>query len=119
MAISPQHNPAYTPGCGKSSADHWHYKRGRFLPRRASARPRIPGGHDPPFEQITNERIAHLADRLELVQGDLLDQASPIAAIVAAEPDEVYNLAAQSFVPTSWSRPVPTGEFTEQRLSAA
>lgn len=61
---------------------------------------------------ISNERIAHLADRLELVQGDLLDQASLIAAIVAAKPDEVYNLAAQSFVPTSWNQPVLTGEFT-------
>ena len=54
-----------------------------------------------------------------LAKGDPLDQASPIAAIVAAEPDEVYNLAARSFAPTSWSQPVPTGEFTEQRLSAA
>src|SRR5574340_1422446 len=54
----------------------------------------------------TNERIAHLADRLELIQGDLLDQASLVAALHAAEPDEVYNLAAQSFVPTSWNQPV-------------
>ena len=61
---------------------------------------------------ITNERIAHIADRLELVQGDLLDQASLIEAMEAARPDEVYNLAAQSFVPTSWNQPVLTGEFT-------
>jgi len=61
---------------------------------------------------ITNERIAHIADRLELIQGDLLDQASLIEAIRASEPDEVYNLAAQSFVPTSWNQPVLTGEFT-------
>ena len=51
-------------------------------------------------------------DRLELVQGDLLDQASLVAALADVEPDEVYNLAAQSFVPTSWNQPVLTGEFT-------
>jgi GDPmannose 4,6-dehydratase len=60
----------------------------------------------------SNERIAHLAGRLELVQGDLLDQASIVAAIRECEPDELYNLAAQSFVPTSWNQPVLTGEFT-------
>jgi GDPmannose 4,6-dehydratase len=60
----------------------------------------------------TDERIAHLLDRLELVQGDLLDQASIVAALQGVEPDEVYNLAAQSFVPTSWNQPVLTGEFT-------
>jgi GDPmannose 4,6-dehydratase len=60
----------------------------------------------------TNERIAHLADRLELVQGDLLDQASLVAALRDGAPDEVYNLAAQSFVPTSWNQPVLTGELT-------
>ena len=61
---------------------------------------------------VTNERIAHLAGRLELVQGDLLDQASLVEAMKAVDPDEVYNLAAQSFVPTSWNQPVLTGEFT-------
>ena len=62
---------------------------------------------------VTNdERIAHLAGRLELIQGDLLDQASLVSALQAVEPDEVYNLAAQSFVPTSWNQPVLTGEFT-------
>lgn len=60
----------------------------------------------------TNERIVHLRGQLELVQGDLLDQASLVAAIREAQPDEVYNLAAQSFVPTSWNQPVLTGEFT-------
>jgi GDPmannose 4,6-dehydratase len=60
----------------------------------------------------TNERIAHLSDRLELIQGDLLDQASLVEALQAAAPQEVYNLAAQSFVPTSWNQPVLTGEFT-------
>src|SRR5438270_2331477 len=58
------------------------------------------------------ERIAHLGDRVELVQGDLLDQASLVSALQTAKPDEVYNLAAQSFVPTSWNQPVLTGEFT-------
>jgi GDPmannose 4,6-dehydratase len=58
------------------------------------------------------ERIEHLLDRLELIQGDLLDQASLIAAMRETQPSEVYNLAAQSFVPTSWNQPVLTGEFT-------
>jgi GDPmannose 4,6-dehydratase len=58
------------------------------------------------------ERIAHLNGRLELVEGDLLDQASLVAAIDKVAPDEVYNLAAQSFVPTSWNQPVLTGEVT-------
>lgn len=58
------------------------------------------------------ERIEHLLDRLELIQGDLLDQASLTAAIRETRPREVYNLAAQSFVPTSWNQPVLTGEFT-------
>ena len=60
----------------------------------------------------SDQRIEHLAGRLELIQGDLLDQASLVAAIDAVKPDEVYNLAAQSFVPTSWNQPVLTGEFT-------
>ena len=58
------------------------------------------------------ERIAHIADQIELVQGDLLDQVSIIEALQYARPTEVYNLAAQSFVPTSWNQPVLTGEFT-------
>jgi GDPmannose 4,6-dehydratase len=57
-------------------------------------------------------RVAHLRDRIELVQGDLLDQASLMSALREAQPTEVYNLAAQSFVPTSWNQPVLTGEFT-------
>jgi GDPmannose 4,6-dehydratase len=60
----------------------------------------------------TDERISHLADRLELVQGDLLDQVSIMSALRDVRPSEVYNLAAQSFVPTSWNQPVLTGEFT-------
>ncbi|MDP1822151.1 MAG: GDP-mannose 4,6-dehydratase [Archangium sp.] len=58
------------------------------------------------------ERIAHLKDQVTLHQGDLLDQFSLAALIEKVEPDEIYNLAAQSFVPTSWSQPVLTGEFT-------
>jgi GDPmannose 4,6-dehydratase len=58
------------------------------------------------------ERIAHLRDRLTLHQGDLLDQFSIAAILARVEPQEVYNLAAQSFVPTSWDQPVLTGEFT-------
>jgi len=61
---------------------------------------------------LTDERIAHLTGRLELIQGDLLDQASLVAALAETGPNEVYNLAAQSFVPTSWNQPVLTGEFT-------
>jgi GDPmannose 4,6-dehydratase len=58
------------------------------------------------------ERIDHLRDRLHFAQADLLDQPSLTAALQQAEPDEVYNLAAQSFVPTSWTQPVLTAEFT-------
>src|SRR5438128_11812987 len=58
------------------------------------------------------ERIEHLAGKITLHQADLLDQLSVIDALKAARPTEVYNLAAQSFVPTSWSQPVLTGEFT-------
>lgn len=61
---------------------------------------------------VTMERIAHLVDDLEIVQGDLLDQNSLAEALRTTRPDEVYNLAAQSFVPTSWNQPVLTGEFT-------
>ena len=60
----------------------------------------------------SGERIAHLAGRLDLIQGDLLDQASLVSALADTQPREVYNLAAQSFVPTSWNQPVLTGEFT-------
>ena len=58
------------------------------------------------------ERIAHLEGRVELLQADLLDQVSLQEAIRESRPHEVYNLAAQSFVPTSWSQPVLTAEFT-------
>src|SRR4051812_23131758 len=58
------------------------------------------------------ERIAHLAGKIQLHQADLLDQLSLIDVIKESNPDEVYNLAAQSFVPTSWKQPVLTAEFT-------
>ena len=58
------------------------------------------------------ERIGHLLDRVHIVAADLLDQHSLTMVIRDAKPDEVYNLAAQSFVPTSWNQPVLTGEFT-------
>jgi GDPmannose 4,6-dehydratase len=58
------------------------------------------------------ERIAHLKGKVTLHQGDLLDQYSLSSLIETVSPDEVYNLAAQSFVPTSWNQPVLTGEFT-------
>jgi len=57
-------------------------------------------------------RISHLLDRLHLHRGDLLDQLSIVRAIEESEPDEIYNLAAQSFVPSSFSQPLLTGEFT-------
>ena len=58
------------------------------------------------------ERIGHIQDGITLIQGDLLDQNSLIEAVEESNPDEVYNLGAQSFVPTSWNQPVLTGEFT-------
>jgi GDPmannose 4,6-dehydratase len=59
-----------------------------------------------------HERIEHLVDRVEIVSGDLLDQSSMTQLIAEVRPHEIYNLAAQSFVPTSWTQPVLTGEFT-------
>ena len=58
------------------------------------------------------DRIEHIRDKINFVQADLLDQLSIISIIKQVNPDEVYNLAAMSFVPTSWSQPVLTGEFT-------
>jgi GDPmannose 4,6-dehydratase len=60
----------------------------------------------------TFERIAHLRDKVRLHQADLLDQSSLVSTLRDAKPAEVYNLAAQSFVPTSWVQPSLTGEFT-------
>jgi GDPmannose 4,6-dehydratase len=61
---------------------------------------------------INFDRIKHIQDRIEIVQGDLLDQMSLISILQEYRPSEVYNLAAQSFVPTSFTQPVLTGEFT-------
>jgi GDPmannose 4,6-dehydratase len=61
---------------------------------------------------VNFDRIRHIQDRVTLVQGDLLDQISLIDILREFHPDEVYNLAAQSFVPTSWKQPVFTGETT-------
>ena len=61
---------------------------------------------------VTFGRIEHIQDRLTLVHGDLLDQTSLIDIMREYQPDEIYNLAAQSFVPVSWKQPVLTGEFT-------
>jgi len=58
------------------------------------------------------ERIAHLTDKVTLLQADLLDQFSLIKLMETVRPDEIYNLAAMSFVPTSWTQPMLTGEFT-------
>lgn len=61
---------------------------------------------------VRYERIRHIQDQVHLVQGDLLDQTSLTKAVGTIQPDEVYNLAAQSFVPTSWNQPVFTGDVT-------
>jgi GDPmannose 4,6-dehydratase len=61
---------------------------------------------------VSLERVQHIEDRMTILSGDLLDQNSLLAAFEEARPDEVYNLAAQSFVPASWSQPVLTGEAT-------
>jgi len=61
---------------------------------------------------VSFERIAHLMDRVKFISGDLLDQLSMVEALRSFEPEEVYNLAAQSFVQTSFSQPVLTGETT-------
>lgn len=58
------------------------------------------------------DKYSHLKDQITILSGDLLDQGSMVDALVASEPDEVYNLAAQSFVKASWNQPVLTGEFT-------
>src|SRR4051794_5965262 len=58
------------------------------------------------------QRIEHIRERIELLQADLLDQTSIAGVLQQTRPDEVYNLAAQSFVPTSWQQPVLTAEYT-------
>ncbi|MCS6834624.1 MAG: GDP-mannose 4,6-dehydratase [Anaerolineae bacterium] len=61
---------------------------------------------------VRYERIKHIQDQIHIIQGDLQDQTSLSRAIADIQPDEIYNLAAQSFVPTSWNQPVFTGEAT-------
>lgn len=61
---------------------------------------------------VRYERIRHIQDQIRFVQGDLLDQTSLTRAVATVQPDEVYNLGAQSFVPTSWNQPDFTGEVT-------
>ncbi len=61
---------------------------------------------------VTWERVKHIIDDIEIVQGDLYDQSSLTNIVSETKPDEIYNLAAQSFVPTSWSHPTLTGEVT-------
>jgi GDPmannose 4,6-dehydratase len=61
---------------------------------------------------VTFGRIEHIQDHIDIIQGDLHDQSSLVSLIEEYRPDEVYNLAAQSFVPTSWKQPVLTGEVT-------
>ena len=61
---------------------------------------------------VTFQRIKHIQDDITIIQGDLHDQSSLVDVIERYRPDEVYNLAAQSFVPTSWNQPVLTGEVT-------
>jgi len=61
---------------------------------------------------IRYERIRHIQEKINLIQGDLMDQTSLTDAVREVRPDEVYNLAAQSFVPTSWNQPTFTGEAT-------
>ena len=65
-----------------------------------------------------NENLAAIRDDITLLQGDLLDQMTLLDAITRAEPDELYNLAATSFVPTSWRQPVMTAQFTAVGVTA-
>ncbi|MBW1687866.1 MAG: GDP-mannose 4,6-dehydratase [Deltaproteobacteria bacterium] len=83
---------------------------GRRRNRETRCRPHL-RNHRPGL-LLTFERIDHLRDRLHLHQADLLDQSSLVAPIREVQPAEIYNLAAQSFVPTSWVQPSLTGEFT-------
>src|SRR4051812_45309914 len=61
---------------------------------------------------VGTDRVAHILDKVTLLSGDLLDERSLSEAVIESRPDEVYNLAAQSFVQTSWVQPVLTAEFT-------
>jgi GDPmannose 4,6-dehydratase len=63
------------------------------------------------------ERIGHLSDRIQILSGDLLDQTSLMDAISMSQPDEIYNLASQSYIPTSWTQPALTAEYTALGVS--
>lgn len=63
------------------------------------------------------ERISHLGDKVEIVSGDLLDQSSLMDVITESQPDEIYNLASQSYVPLSWTQPALTAEYTALGVS--
>ena len=98
-------------------ADHRHHRAGRLVPGRAAAGQGLRGvGHGAPRRPPSRTSASSTsATGSRFVQADLLDQPSLTAALQQAEPDEVYNLAAQSFVPTSWTQPVLTAEFTARR----
>jgi len=68
---------------------------------------------------VTFERIQHIQDDINIIQGDLHDQSSLVDVMEQYQPEEVYNLAAQSFVPTSWNQPVLTGEVTALGVTAS
>ena len=95
-------------------ADHRHHGPGRLLPGRAAARARATRCTAWSAASSTEkfERIEHIRDRVTLHQGDLLDQRSLVDTLRAARPDEIYNLAAMSFVAVSWIQPTLTAEFT-------
>ena len=61
---------------------------------------------------VSYERIKHIQDKINLISADLTDLTSLIYSLKEAQPDEIYNLAAQSFVPASWAQPVLTGDVT-------
>jgi GDPmannose 4,6-dehydratase len=63
------------------------------------------------------DRLSHLSDRIEILSGDLLDQTSLMDVIAIAQPDEIYNLASQSYIPTSWTQPALTAEYTALGVS--
>jgi GDPmannose 4,6-dehydratase len=63
------------------------------------------------------ERISHLSDNIQILSGDLLDQSSLMDVIAEAQPDEIYNLASQSYVPLSWTQPALTAEYTALGVS--
>ena len=97
----------------EKSADHRHHWAGRFLSSELLLR----NGYEVfglvrRSSSANYERLGPLQDQVKLIPGDLLDSSSLISAIQIAQPDEIYNLAAQSFVPTSWNQPVLTSEFT-------